>query len=228
MAEPARITPINDQTASDQTKKPADTGHYKLPGESALWFNRYLLYRNLGHKRTLKAAVVKERENLRLLKEPEASPEKPKKALKNKKEGVQVSSSPAPAIQVPGSWKVASKTYQWAERARSFDAWLLRRMAESTYEHLGETLANKYKRIQLLDTLIKATVDQLNNASSNGTTHKNYLAYIKEIAALLEQIKRENCDQEDMMAAITAYGKAMQEDIEKAYHDGKTVIVKKV
>lgn len=195
MAEAARILPMNDQ---NQSEKAPDNGKSQLPGESALWFRRYCLYRDLGNKRSLRAAVAKERETARLVKESESAT----KSTKSKKSvGVTVSPSgqqqskatisPAPAINGPGSWKNASKVYHWAERALAFDNYLIEMMVITTTTSLGDTYANKFKRVQLLDLLIKNALSQVNHAMDNATTHDVYLSYLKQIAALTAQMERE-------------------------------------
>jgi len=217
MAETARITTIGDGIAPVQAAQPAENGFSQQPGESALWFRRYLLYRDLGHKRTLRAAVAKERESVHLLKDSESATKSPQ----TQKEGVQL-------VNVPGSWKNASKVYRWAERAKGFDAWLLRRMAEETYKHLGDGFANKFRRVQLIQLLIDAALEQMNHASENAAKHETYLAYTKRVAALLAQMEREmsTVNEEEMKAAIVSYGRSIQADIEKAYHAGCTVIAR--
>lgn len=222
MAEAARITTIGEQNGQNQTETAQETGYKQLPGESTLWFNRYLLYRNLGHKRSLRAAVAKERETARLVKEPE--PATKSTGTKKRVSNVSNSQSPAPApvINVPGSWKNACKVYRWQDRARAFDAYLIDMMVKTTYETLGNTYANKYKRVQLLELLLKNAIDQLNNASANNTTHKNYLAYIKQISALTAQMEREmsKLSDEEMKAAIAAYGRGIRDEVEKACNVG--------
>lgn len=224
----AKITPIGEQSATIQPEQPQEEGRNKLPEESALWYRRYCLYRDLGHKRSLKAAVSKERETAHMVKESEKALQSTQK-LKRKTPATQKTPlAPAPVIQVPGSWKQACKTYRWVERAKSFDVWLLRGMAKGTYEHLGATYANKYKRVAVLDSTIKSVFEQLSGALKEGTSHKNYLAYIKQIAALLEQMNKEVSGHDDeMQLAIEAYGKSLQDEIEQAYHGGETKIIKK-
>lgn len=221
MAEAARILPVSDQNQSEKAK---ETGKSQLPGESALWFRRYCLYRDLGHKRSLRAAVAKERETAHLVEEPKTAPKSPKT---KKVAGVDVSLSkaPEPALNVPGSWKHASKVYRWQERARAFDAYLIDMMVTHTYAHLGDTYANKYKRVQLLELLLKGAVDQLNNATANGATHSTYLAYLKQIAALTAQMEHEISafSEEEMKGAIGQYGRAIRDEIEKACKVGLNV-----
>lgn len=205
-------TPIS---LSAEQEQPHDSGRKRLPGESAMWFNRYCLYRDLGHKRSLRAAVAKERETLRVV-------GKPQKATLKGAGDIQ-------SINVPGSWKHAAKSWAWADRAGAFDAWLLKGMIKGINEHMGDTYANKHKRLNLLDQLIKVTIEQWNATIKAGTTHKIYLSYLNQIAALLKQMHEEmdHVSDDEMQAAITAYGKAIFEEMEKAYHSGETSIERK-
>jgi hypothetical protein len=216
MPATAKIAAMGDQ----QAQKVTETGRNQLAGESGLWFRRYCLYRDLGHKRSLRAAVAKERETAHLVRPAPAT-----KSTENKKAGGQKRAktvapppAPTPAINVPGSWKNACKVYRWAERAQAFDAYLIDMMVKTTYATLGNTYANKYKRIQLLELLLKSTLDQLNNATANSTTHKTYLAYIKQLSALTAQMEREmsKLSDEEMKEAIAAYGCGVRDEVEKA------------
>ena len=232
MAEAARITPINEQSAQDQTQKAQDTGRNQLPGESNLWFRRYCLYRDLGHKRTYRAAVAKEQETAHVVKEAETatkSTEKPKTGKGQKVSDPVIPSAPkGRPVQVPGSWKHASKVYRWAERTASYDQWVLNRMVTTTYARMGESFANKYRRVQTLETLIKTTLEQQSALASDGKcTPELFLAFVKQAAALLRQMESEmNGSESEMRMAIEAYGKTMIDDIEKAFRIGQTVVVK--
>jgi hypothetical protein len=227
MPEPAKFVQIGETA----TENKPETGKNRLPGEPQLWFNRYCLYRDLGHKRSLRVAVAKERETLRVLKEPQPATKSTAKKVVGQKTAKKSPAAPVPepVINVPGSWKNACKVYRWQERARSFDAWLINIMAEHTYEHLGDTYANKYKRLQLLDILIKSAAEKLNTALKNGMTHETYLDYIKQIAALAKQVEGEmsQLSEDEMKAAISAYGRAILDEMEKAYHSGETMVVRK-
>lgn len=214
MAESALITPIGHDIVAEPAP---ETGKKQFPGESALWYRRYLLYRDLGHKRTLRAAVAKERETLRLVKEGETATKSPQ---------TQKSETP---INVPGSWKNACKQYRWHERAKAFDEYLLAGMAERTAAKLGDTYANKFKRVMLLEGLITGLTKALNGAVDKGVDHDIYLRYVKQIAALVRQMETEMAgfSEEEMRAAVLAHGRTFQDDIERAYHSGQTAIVRK-
>jgi hypothetical protein len=217
MAESAKITTIGEQSAPVQAETEQENGKKQLPGESTLWFHRYLIYRDLGHKRTLRAAVAKERETLRVVKEATKSPQEKKAG------GVAV------CRDVPGSWKNACKVYRWSERAKAFDAWLLNSMANITYEHLADTYANKFKRVQLIEALITSLNKALNGAvEKGGLEHDTYLRCIKQIAALVRQMEDEmrGFSEEEMRSAIVAHGRTFMGDIEKAYHSGQRVITR--
>jgi hypothetical protein len=222
MAEAARIAPLHEQNATEQHQ---ETGRKQLPGESALWYRRYILYRDLGRKRSLKAAVTKERETMHLVKEHQKAPES-NAGLRKRGKQKTVIPPPVPDIQVPGSWKQACKVFRWVERAKAYDAWLLHQAVELTYQKLGDSLANKFNRLTLLDTLTKKCIEQLNHACDTGATHKTYLAYMKQLSAMLAQIERESSTLgEDMKASIEAHVLSIWDEVETAYHAGKTSLV---
>ena len=219
MIETATITPL---TSLNHTEKASEDRQQPQPGESALWFRRYLLYRNLGHKRSLRAAIAKERETAHLLKEPQkATQPKRGKTQGNLSDSRTPTRPEAPPAHVPGSWKAASKTFSWSERAKAFDAWLLAEMNQFSAEHLGDTYANKYKRVLYLDALIRSVKNQLEQAVEKGTTHQAYQNYIKLLAKLLGQMEAEMHQPEDMQTAIAAHTLAIQDEAEQAYQQGR-------
>src|SRR5262249_50085281 len=95
-------------TAPLQSQKPQEDGRSPLPDEPNLWYRRYCLYRDLGHKRSLRAVVAKERESLRVVQTPpQATKGQTKKQRAKNAHGQEVK----PVLNVPGSWKEASKHY---------------------------------------------------------------------------------------------------------------------
>jgi hypothetical protein len=225
MTETAKITSIGAQATTFQPEKPQDNGRSQLPGESVLWFKRYGIYRDLGHKRTLRAAVAKERESLRVVKEPVPATKSQSRQKNAKPTSLQTAEQVKP-VEVPGSWKNASKTYRWKERAQSFDAWLMNQAVDSTIKGLGDTYANKHKRILLLETLITAIYKTLNDTLKDGTSHDTFLLYVKRIQSLLAQMQSEmkGFDDAAMRASIEAWQVTFLDEIEKAYQTGASRI----
>ena len=97
----------------------------RLTDEPANWYNRFLLYRNLGPDRTLIGAV--------------------NKARKSQKKPVQ---------DAPGAWKDASEKYQWKERAEAYDAHLQEEQ-EKRAAILREIEAAEIERIMTTDYAAK-------------------------------------------------------------------------
>lgn len=232
MSETAKIEPqmLHPEQVSGQNepKKPQEDGRSPLPDEPGLWYKRYCLYRDLGHKRSLRATVAKERESLRIVKEPQPAT----KSTQRKKQTPVASPEPVKqvnTIQVPGSWKNACKLYRWRERAQAFDAWLIAQTVDLTEKSLGGTYANVYRRVMLLQTLIKGTQENLNTAMKNGTSHVTYLLYVKRLQSLLDQMHAEmrGLDDATMRASIEAWHLTFLDEIEKAYHSGETKMVVK-
>lgn len=95
----------------------------RLENEPPRWHLRFRIYCLLGPKRTLQAAVLAERmppiapestettEGLRGLKKPVT--------LATPKISAQEAKEEAIRLDVPGSWKDASRKYHWVERARA-------------------------------------------------------------------------------------------------------------
>src|SRR6266852_9463457 len=107
MAEPVSIArKMPEQTAQEPQNKPWK----RLDGEKVMWHNRFLRYLALGPKRTLQAAVEQERATITALKSTDM-PSLPKtKKGRHRSESVSLQEVPKqPRIQVPGSWKSASK-----------------------------------------------------------------------------------------------------------------------
>ncbi len=213
----------NDALSAKQPiDQPQEDGRNRLPGESTLWFHRYCLYRDLGHKRSLRAAVAKEQASLHVV----AEPRKASKSLKKQTgTAVDVLISPAPdpekRAHVPGSWKAAYKQWRWAERAQAFDRYLISTMGEMELERLGASYANKYKRILMLDIMLKGVIANINARIKKGMDYDTYLAFVKQVQSLTAQIERETrgTDEAAMKACIAAYDRATIGEIEKAYHE---------
>lgn len=226
MPEVAKITPIGAPDGYTIPETKPENGRNRLEGESQLWFNRYCLYRDLGPKRSLRAAVAKEHETVRLVKQPQTATKSKKVVAKPGQKLSKAVTVPEPIINVPGSWKDASKRFRWIDRAEAFDTWLVRLMTETTYKQLGDTFANKFKRVQLLDILVKNTVENLNTS----VTHQNRQNYLKQIISLIKQIEHEmsTLSPDEMKAAIAAHGHSILEEMEEAFHAGKTGLARKL
>src|SRR5436190_13240706 len=102
------------QLAENPSIEPQDTPKQpweRMNGESALWYRRFKLYRGLGPKRTLLAALEKEQETLKVLKgtddEEKPTPSAKKRTKADKSAHLTEVPKPKP-VQVPGSWKRAS------------------------------------------------------------------------------------------------------------------------
>ena len=117
----------NDQQTPENTEETSVKKPWlRQEGESALWFNRFRRYMDLGPKRSLQAALAHEKEHISALKSPNkptsqtGNPEKPRKTP-NKKSAATLKAVPAAKPQVPGSWKQAAKIWRWVERAKAWD-----------------------------------------------------------------------------------------------------------
>jgi hypothetical protein len=186
MPDPARNLTEND---TQQQEKPDPKPWLRQKGESTLWFNRFCLYQDLGYKRTLQAAVEKERSKIKALKSTDipASAEQPGKLAKtrNLKEV-----PPTKAVQVPGSWKHASVEWQWVKRAAAWDAYALDYMVEKNMERLLETNhALPMTRVHTLQSMIDSIGKTYNNC--HDMTYEQDCMYIARMQSLLRDIREE-------------------------------------
>lgn len=156
-------------------------------GESTLWFNRFTVYLELGPKRSLRAAVAKERASIRLVKEPQKAPVKGSRA----KKAAEVQPVVIPA-EVPGSWKQASRSWRWVERCKAFDEWQTARLVDIMYRKMQLSYANKIERVMALDQLAKNVLENLNKAlARGGMGNADYIALIGQVQALFRDLARE-------------------------------------
>jgi len=201
----------------------AMTGLEPLPGEAPMWFSRFLAYRDLGYKRSLRKAVAVERARVRVLEETDG----------DEKKSAQETGTPGQALQsvasVPGSWHQAATRFHWQERAANYERALIHKMAEHHAAQLQLTYANKYKRILALDEMIETTIKNSKKISCGlplEQQHMTMIAYTKQLRGLLAdlRIETEHLDQADLQASIEAHALAeRQRQIDQA---DRTVIPK--
>jgi hypothetical protein len=156
-------------------------------GESALWFNRFQRYLDLGPKRSLLAAVQQEKSQIKAVKSTD------KKPTQKQKKGVaaHLSEVPATKIQVPGSWKQASKHWQWVARAKAWDAHVIEHTVE---ENLQRFLRNAHttpmSRITALENLLTSLQNNY-NANRDAMTVDQDIKYSNAMQAVLRDIRIE-------------------------------------
>src|SRR5262249_27049929 len=130
-----------------------------------------------------------------------------------------------PVLNVPGSWKEASKHYRWPERAKAFDLWLIQKSVDFSEQALGDTYANTYKRVIQLDQLARELAQNMKNQTEAGTlAMPDYLLALKRLQSLLAQIQSEmrGLDDTAMRASIEAWQLTFLDEIEQAYHAEST------
>lgn len=168
----------------------------RQPGEPLLWFNRFKLFRNLGYKRTLLAALLKERETLSVLKSTEAAP---KSDAPKPKRGRTRISAPAPHLQevpkppptqAPGSWKQASIKYHWVERAAAYDEYRIDRMVEQCLDDLMENAGTTFHRVMMLKQLLELMRTNLNKNIGTMTTEQ-IIAWLARMQSIMRDIREE-------------------------------------
>lgn len=152
-----------------------------------LWFNRFQRYMDLGPKRSLLAAVQQEKSQIKAVKSTE------KKPAQKQKKGVaaHLSEVPPAKVQVPGSWKQASKHWQWVARAKAWDAYVIEYTVE---ENLQTFLTNHHTtpiaRVKTLENLLNALQNNY-NANRNQMTPDQDIKYFNAMQSVLRDIRIE-------------------------------------
>src|SRR5438045_1840658 len=82
MVEPARLDAISREDGQHGAESEQKPIFWRLENEPALWYRRFKIFRSLGVKRTLLAALLKEQEKAKVLK---GTPPAPKLADTGKK-----------------------------------------------------------------------------------------------------------------------------------------------
>lgn len=151
-----------------------------LPDEKPLWFSRYCLYRDLGPKRSLRAAIAKEQERFTLLPPEQAATESHEKPLEKK------------PVHVSGSWKQASVTFCWKERCKLFDQAIIQTLSQDRLNEMGKSMANQFARVEQLGTMAamvhKYIMDVRNRRLMD---HKEAIAYMRLLRDLVKDIRVE-------------------------------------
>lgn len=141
--------------------------------ENALWYKRFIIYRDLGPDRKLIHAV--------------------NKAVKGRKK---------PIEDAPGAWKEAVKKYEWDARAEAYDAFLyaeqekraaaLRELEAQEIERILTTdYAAKHERVKALARM--AHVVEASFIDENGTINYKYMQpdKLREWRGILDDIAKE-------------------------------------
>lgn len=137
MAQPLNFPARPIENTSENAEKPI---YLRQEHEPQMWFNRFLLYRNLGPKRTVKAALEQERGRIKALK---STASKNGKATKGDRE-----------IQIPGSWKKACIQWRWIERAQAWDEHICEKMVDDYVDKLYAGYGAKEHRVWELHQMV--------------------------------------------------------------------------
>ena len=141
-----------------------------MSGEPSLWWRRFQSYRDIGPKRSLQKTFEKERAKLVLLGTKEENPKQ----------------------VVPGSWKLASKTWNWVARARAWDEWCVDAVTEIRLISVLDGLALKTNRIHCLKTIAETMCNDFNlNYNHNNLSLEQECAMIARIQSLFKDIREE-------------------------------------
>jgi hypothetical protein len=144
--------PENDTQAQEDYKNAI---WLQQPGERKLWYNRFMLYVSLGHKRSLQAAIKQERGIVEVMESEEAPEAEESTPVENTKKKKKLKIVKKIVVNVPGSWAEACKIWRWPERARQYDASIINEAVRGHISALYEGFAGQEARIYELDKMAK-------------------------------------------------------------------------
>jgi hypothetical protein len=175
MPDVARIEPkmIHSENISQDFEQKSDEKPWeRKKNEPANWYMRFQIYLKLGTKRSLQAAFVSE-------------PDTKKAPIGTQKHQ---GTKNLVDVSVPGSWKRASKLWNWVERARAHDLHMqelhaqVMRITASNYEY-----SSRAKRLIELNNLVTG----LKKSIRQGIEIKDHIAIVARIQSVFHDIDAE-------------------------------------
>ena len=174
------------EVSHEEQKKAERKPWVRQEGESAMWFNRFRKYMDLGPKRTLLAAVEKERGVIRAIE----GDEKPTKNRGKQRKSLQVVPDPPRKILVPGSWSRASVQWNWRARARAWDEHLLETSVDYSIENFyNKELATSMDRVAALHVLLDKLQEAYN--ATDRMTFDEVCTFVARMQSLLRDMREE-------------------------------------
>jgi hypothetical protein len=218
MARKARNEPIMLHSEQETEQK---LPFERLPDEPAQWFMRFRTYCQMGRGRSLQAVVAQEKGLLPTEEEEQEAPrgtenenilsdgaslseqrieqhvqrvraqkEEETRYLRNVNQDI--------TVTVPGSWKRASKRWQWVSRAEAYDEQCLADMQQYVLDSVrfNGIYLTKTQRLEALDTLACTLMDALLNHKFksvfvNENDMKLLLNWVKGMQGVLKDIRKE-------------------------------------
>jgi hypothetical protein len=178
---------------SPEQEKPIKKPWQRQEGESVLWYNRYCRYQDLGPKRSLLAAVEQERTQITALKSTKDTSSHPvgrKNGQKRTRAGAEHLSEVPKPVQVPGSWKQASKQWHWVERARAWDEYCIDHLVEQNIKlFFDEKYVLPIGRVRVLQSMADALLADYNKTKN--LTHEQGLQYMARVQSIFRDIREE-------------------------------------
>lgn len=201
----------SEHLATDEQKIPDRKPWQRQKGESVLWFNRFNLYMDLGYKRSLQAAVEQERTKIKALKSTDVKHTPAPKLAKTRKNS-QIREVPQNKAGVPGSWKHASIQWQWVERVRVWDAYVVEELVKLNMQNLMDNNhVLPMSRIRTLQGLLDATCNNYNRYKGEMSFEQDCM-YFARMQSILRDIREEM-----KVFDETVQRTVMQRMCEKAY-----------
>ena len=167
---------------------------HRLENEPPRWHLRFRIYALLGPKRSLQAAVLAERM-------PQVAPEstenteifpglKKPVVLATPKISPSEAKGEALKLEVPGSWKDASRKYRWVERAHSYDLWVQEERRRRRDEAVKDAdFAQSAFRILVLDVMAQGLRQHLHKGPE--LTLQESLGCMMRLQSVMRDIRNE-------------------------------------
>ncbi len=190
MKDSASLAPQMLHPEQDLSPKTDEKPWLRQKNEPALWFMRFQIYKKLGSKRTMQAAIDAD-------------------TGKAKQEKAQTKN-----VSIPGSWSRAAKQWNWKERASAYD--LAEQAKQASY--LRNTanqarFASKAYRIITLDWMARTLQEEMQRV----TMLKDRHAAMGRLQSVMRDLAREMEGLEGVIldACDAAAFKTIREEIEK-------------
>jgi hypothetical protein len=175
----------------------------RIPGEKALWYQRFMLYCRLGRQRSVQAVLEIEHAGTKaqLGTKNIYDDERRFDAFKDLRSSSVRDDDTTPQLSIPGAWKRQCVNFKWVERAQEWDIdqrkeW--ERILDQDIRLDAEFTSAKY-RIWMLNSYAKFMQGMVTETSLKEVPFADRIAAVKLTQSLLKDIRVE-------MAALDLLG----------------------
>jgi hypothetical protein len=181
MAQPFKNNVVSMRNPQEQSTKKA---YDRMPGERALWFQRFKRYCQMGRERSIQAVWEQERQAQTSTKNENVDAA----SLVGADERVEIVKT------TPGNWTKTAAQWQWRERAEAYDVEQHQVWEERVSKEvlLDTQFTSRGYRIFILDTYACFLRDVTTKTfEDKNVTMRDKLAAIKLTQSLMKDIRRE-------------------------------------